>query len=162
MLGALGGWCAFHWYFSWTDSMKQSLLLIKFCRISPFLRDSILTYYYTFFPWLMHNFICWFFLIFDFLIFIFLMWCFFLFFLAETFSLSTTFQSCLDVSWVEPVLSTRLIVLLKDKTYCIWWGSDQRPQVSHSSTEPLHTLDFILEYLIYIVTWITLFLFNII
>ena len=87
---------------------------------------------------------------------------FFLFFLVETFSLSTTFQSCLGVSWVEQVLSTRLIVLLKDKTYCIWWGSDQRPQVSHSPTEPLHTLDFILEYLIYIVTWITLFLFNII
>ena len=80
MLGALGGWCAFHWYFSWTDSMKQSLLLIKFCRISPFLRDSILTYYYTFFPWLIHKFVCWFFFIFDFLIFIFLMWCFFIFF----------------------------------------------------------------------------------
>ena len=80
MLGALGGWCTFHPYFSWTDSMKQSLLLIKFCRIFPFQKDSILTYHYTFFPWLMHNFICWFFFICDFSIYIFLMWSFFNFF----------------------------------------------------------------------------------
>ena len=141
--------------------MKQSLLFIKTCRISLYLRDSFLTdHYKIYFPWLMHNFICWFFFIFDFLIFIFFDVMLFLFFLVETFSLSTTFQSCLDVSWVEPVLNTRLIVLLKDKTYCIWWGSDQRPQVSHSSTEPLLTLDFILEYLINIVTWITHFPFQ--
>ena len=56
----------------------------------------------------------------DFSYFKFFFWCnAFLFFLVETFSLSTSFQSCLDVSWVVPVLSTRLIVLLKDKTYCI-------------------------------------------
>ena len=53
-------------------------------------------------------------------------------------SQSTIFQLCWDrSSWVEPVLSKDLYVLLKDTKQWRWWGSNPQPFCLESSTLPL-------------------------
>ena len=50
-------------------------------------------------------------------------------------------------SWVEPVLSLDLCVLLKDTTQWHRWGSNPRPLCLESSTLPLHSVGFVILWL---------------
>ena len=52
-------------------------------------------------------------------------------------SQSTVLQSCLDISWFEPVLSRGLSVLLKDTMQCLLQVSNLQPFDLKSNTLPL-------------------------